>query len=382
MQYREIGKTGLSASVVGLGAEHLQNKSYGVVEEVVRAALDSGINIMDLFMPGEEVRRNIGAAIAGRRGDLMIQGHICSVEKGGQNAISRDPAVCKRYFEGLLDCLGTDYIDLGMLFFIDSQEDFDSVFKGEIIEYALKLKERGTIRALGASSHNPVTARKVVETGLVDVIMFSVNPAYDMTPASANVLDSIEGEFKKDEFMGIAPERAALYALCERRGVGMTVMKSLGAGKLISKEHSPFGRPMTIGQCIHYALSRPAVASVLVGCSTGAQVAEAARYLDLTDEERDYSHVIEGFQGGFKGNCVYCNHCLPCPSGIDIAAVNKYLDIALLDEENVPPSVRLHYGALKAGGGDCVSCGSCEKRCPFSVQVRGNMSRAAAIFGR
>jgi uncharacterized protein len=382
MDYREIGKTGMSAGVVGLGAEHLQNKSYEVVEEVIRSALDGGINVMDCFMPGAEVRRNIGKAIAGRRGELLIQGHIGSTERNGQNDISRDLPTCKRYFEELLRCLGTDYIDLGMLFFIDSQEDFDSVFESEILEYALRLKEAGTIRALGASSHNPVTARKVAETGLVDMIMFSVNPAYDMTPAEANVLDSIEGDFRKDEFAGIAPERAALYALCERRNVGITVMKPLGAGKLVSREHSPFGRPMTVGQCIHYALSRPAVASVLVGCASGAQVAEALRYLELTDAERDYSSVIEGFQGGFKGSCVYCNHCLPCPSAIDIAAVNKYLDIALLDAGNVPPSVRLHYEALKAGGGDCVSCGSCETKCPFSVPVMGRMARAAEIFGR
>jgi len=364
MQYREIGKTGMSASVVGLGAEHLQGKSYGVVEEVICAALDRDVNIMDCFMPGAEVRRNIGKAIAGRRGELLIQGHIGSTERNGQNDICRDPETCKRYFEELLRCL------------------FDAVFEGGIVEYALKLKKEGTIRALGASSHNPVTARRVVETGLVDMIMFSVNPAYDMTPARANVLDSIEGDFRKDEFAGIAPERAALYALCERRNVGITAMKSLGAGKLLSKEHSPFGRPMTVGQCIHYALSRPAVASVLVGCASGAQVAEAVRYLELTEEERDYSSVIEGFQGGFKGSCVYCNHCLPCPSGIDIAAVNRYLDIALLDAANVPPSVRQHYFALKAGGGDCVSCGSCEAKCPFSVAVIDRMAKAAEIFGR
>jgi uncharacterized protein len=382
MIYREIGKTGMSASVVGLGAEHLQAKPYAVAKEVIDAALDNGINIMDCFMPGAEVRRNIGKALGGRRDKLLIQGHICSTERNGQNDISRDLSTCKRYFEELLSSLGTDYIDLGMLFFIDSADDFDSVFNGKIIDYALKLKKEGTIRALGASSHNPLTARKVVETGLVDTIMFSVNAAYDMTPATENVLDSIEGDFKKDEFKGIAPQRAALYALCEARGVGITVMKSLGAGKLLSKEHSPFGKPMSVGQCIHYALSRPAVASVLVGCSTGEQVAEAARYVELSDEERDYSSIIEGSQGSLKGNCVYCNHCLPCPSGIDIAAVNRYLDIALLDAERVPPSVRQHYSSLKSGGGDCVACGSCESKCPFAVPVIGNMAKAAKIFGR
>jgi predicted aldo/keto reductase-like oxidoreductase len=371
----------MSASVVGLGAEHLQAKPYETAKEVIDAALDSGINIVDCFMPGAEVRRNIGKAIAGRRGELLIQGHIGSTERNGQNDISRDLPTCKRYFEELLSCLGTDYIDLGMLFFIDSQRDFDSVFGGEIIEYALGLKKAGVIRALGASSHNPMTARKVVETGLVDMIMFSINPAYDMTPATSNVLDSIEGGFKEDELQGIAPERASLYALCEARGVGITVMKSLGAGRLLSRERSPFGSALSVHQCVHYALSRPAVASVLVGCSTGAQVAEAARYVDMGEEELDYSGVLAGARGSLKGNCVYCNHCLPCPSGIDIAAVNRYLDIALLDSANVPPSVAQHYSSLAAGGSACVACGSCESKCPFSVPVIANMEKAARIFG-
>jgi predicted aldo/keto reductase-like oxidoreductase len=81
-----------------------------------------------------------------------------------------------------------------------------------------------------------------------------------------------------------------------------------------------------------------------------------------------------------KGNCVYCNHCLPCPAEINIAAVNKYLDIALLDEKNIPPSVMSHYRNLERRGSDCTACGSCEERCPFSVQVVQNMKKAQAIL--
>jgi predicted aldo/keto reductase-like oxidoreductase len=72
---------------------------------------------------------------------------------------------------------------------------------------------------------------------------------------------------------------------------------------------------------------------------------------------------------------------LPCPQAINIAEVNKYLDIAALDEKNVPPGVRSHYRALEKHGGDCVACGSCEGRCPFSVPVVKNMRKAAALFG-
>lgn len=59
----------------------------------------TGINLMDLFMPGEEVRSNIGRALAGRRDRMMIQGHICSVDLNRQYDISRDLATCRKYFE-------------------------------------------------------------------------------------------------------------------------------------------------------------------------------------------------------------------------------------------------------------------------------------------
>ena len=380
MIYRPIGNTGISASIIGLGTEHLDNKPYETVEAVINAAMDRGINMMDLFMPGETVRRNIGRALAGRRDKMLIQGHICSTDINEQYDISRDLKTIRKYFENLLRCLDTDYIDFGMLFFIDSEKDFADVFEGDALPYALDLKKKGQIRALGASSHNPVIARKVVESGLIDLLMFSINPAFDMAPAGTDVLNYL-GEAAIDFEKKLDPDRAALYRLCEQRNVAITVMKTLGAGKLISPQFSPFARPLSVTQCIHYALSRPAVVSVLLGCSSAEEVQEAVRYLDAGEKERDYAEVVSEFQGAMKGNCVYCNHCLPCPSEINIASVNRYLDIAVLDGKNIPPSVKSHYKALPHTGSECIACGNCEERCPFSVPVVQNMKKAAALFG-
>ena len=383
MQYRKIGGTGLSASVIGLGGEHLDGKPYEMVAETVDAALEQGINMLDLFMPGDDIRANFGKALQGRRDKFLIQGHICSVDVNQQYDISRDLSTCQKYFEKLLKHLKTDYIDFGMLFFIDSPEDFDAVFNSDIITYAEKLKKQGVIRALGASSHNPLIAKKVVETGLIELLMFSINPAFDMTPPDTHIFGVMDNPCAaKDVFQGIRPDRLELYRLCEQKNVAITVMKTLGAGKLISPAHTPFKQPLTVGQCVHYALTRPAVVSTLVGCNSRQQVLEAVRYLEMTDEERDYMPIIGDGAHSFDGHCVYCNHCRPCPAEIDIAAVNKYLDIASLDEKNIPPSVVQHYQSLKSHAGDCIQCGSCEKRCPFSVAIRQNMERAGRLFGK
>lgn len=380
MVYREIGKTGLSAGIIGLGCEHLDGRPFEQVSETVSTALDNGINLFDVFMPGREVRENIAKALGSQREKVMIQGHIGSTDVGQQYDISRDLPSVKKYFDDLLRLFG--YIDLGMMFFIDSEEDYKGVFETGFVDYVQKLKRDGFIRHIGFSSHNPITAMRAIETGIPEMLMFSSNLAYDLFPADKDVLSSLEGDFGAAAFRGIDPERAALYKLCEQRQVGITVMKTLGAGKLISAAHTPFEKPMTVAQCIHYALTRPAVASVMLGCKTGDEVRSALRYLDMSDEERDYSSVLGTMRNDFRGNCVYCSHCQPCPADIDIAAVNKYLDIARLDEVNIPPLIRSHYGSLLHGGADCIGCGNCEKRCPFQVPVIENMAAAARLLGR
>lgn len=65
MEYRYVGNTGIKVSAIGLGGEHLDNKPGAFVNEMISAAIDRDINIMDLFMPGQAVRTNIGHALKG-----------------------------------------------------------------------------------------------------------------------------------------------------------------------------------------------------------------------------------------------------------------------------------------------------------------------------
>jgi len=380
MIYREIGKTGKKASIIGLGCEHLDGKPYAQVQSTIDAALANGINIFDIFMPGKEVREHIAQALGTRRKDIMIQGHIGSTNIGQQYDISRDLPVVQRFFEEHLRICG-GYIDFGMLFFIDSEDDYKNVFESGIADYALKLKEKGDIGHIGFSSHNPLMAIKAVNTNLPEIMLFSINPAFDIIPTEESIFTHLDNGFNADSFVGIEPKRAELYRLCEQKNVGITVMKALGAGKLISPEHSPFGKPLTVAQCIHYALSRPAVASVLPGSKTPEEVRDIVQYLTLSDAEKDYTGILSAVRGGLHGSCFYCSHCQPCPSQIDIATVHKYLDIAKLDTAQIPPSIRAHYQNLTHRGSACTECKSCENRCPFGVPVIENMQKAELLLG-
>jgi len=106
------------------------------------------------------------------------------------------------------------------------------------------------------------------------------------------------------------------------------------------------------------------------------------KYFETDASGRDYSEIISSVRNDFKGCCVYCSHCQPCPAGIDIASVNRYLDVARLDAENIPQPVRSDYLALSHTGNECENCGSCENLCPFGVTVMKNMAEAAKLFGR
>ena len=163
--------------------------------------------------------------------------------------------------------------------------------------------------------------------------------------------------------------------------MGITVMKPFAGGRLFSAEKSPFGVAMTPVQAVHYCLTRPAVASVLAGFRDVGECAGCLAYEGAGDEEKDYASILAGApQHAYFGNCIYCGHCQPCTAGIDIATVNKYYDLAQMQDE-VPASVRDHYLALEVRAGDCTGCAACEPNCPFGVPIAERMAEAAALFG-
>lgn len=267
-----------------------------------------------------------------------------------------------------------------MIHYVDSEEDFHTVFEGPVLAYAKKLKQNGVIRHIGMSSHNPHIALKAVKSGVVDVLMFSINPAYDMESAETDICDLME--FKGMEKSGLVVDEARqrLYSACEAAGVAITVMKPLGAGTLLKTESSPFGVALTVPQCIQYCLDRNGVKVVIVGCHTVDEVLEATKYYDTPILERSYAHIFgAGNAIHMTGRCMYCNHCQPCPAHIDIAAVTKFLDLAA-QQDSVPETVAQHYWSLSATADDCLMCGRCEPNCPFGVKIRDNMVRAGEIF--
>lgn len=381
MNYRRLGKTELMVSEVGFGAEWMERHTAEECKAVLLRAEELGINILDCWMSEPNVRTNLGMALKGRRERWYIQGHIGSTWQNGQYVRTRDVEQCKIAFEDLLERLQTDYIDLGMIHFIDQESDWDKAMNGPYIAYVKELKAQGKIRHIGMSTHNPAMAKKAAESGIVEMILFSVNPAFDLLPPTDNIENYFAEEYGA-ELGGIDPERVELYKLCEQNDVGITVMKPFAGGRLFDAKRSPFGVALTPVQCIHYCLTRPAVAAVMAGYDTPEHVEQAAAYETATREEKDYATVLASAPKHTfaQGECTYCGHCKPCPKNIDIAMVNKYYDLATMQSE-VPATVKAHYEALEHHADECIGCKGCESRCPFGVKIAARMEKTAALFG-
>ena len=379
MKYRKLGKTGLMISEIGFGGEWLSHHEEEEAVELIRYAGEKGINIIDCWMPDPKSRDIIGRGMEGRREKWFVQGHIGSTWQDGQYVRTRDMKYVPAAFEDILERMKTDYIDLGMIHYIDAEEDWENAMNGDFIRYVHALKDQGLIRHIGLSTHNPKMAKRAIETGFIEMLLFSINPAFDMHPATED-LDLMFGEYDAG-LSGIDPERAALYRLAEEKEVGITVMKGFFGGRLFDEKSSPFGTAFTPAQCLHYALTRPGVSSVLVGYDTKEQIDAAVSYETASDEEKDYASVIASAPlHSYMGQCTYCGHCRPCPMDIDIAMVNKFYDLAVLKPE-VPESVRAHYQALPVTAASCIGCRSCETRCPFGVGIAERMEKTAELFG-
>jgi len=372
MEYRSFGHSDLRVSALGLGTEYLIDRPREHVARVIHKALDEGINYYDLFFAQPEFRDNMGAAFRGRRHSALLAAHLGAAHTDGQYTRTRDLAICERFFYDFLRRYHTDYVDVLFVHNSDDQEDYDTVTRpGHLLDLAERLRSEGKARLIGFSGHTASTATQAARSGRFDVVMFPVNLA-------GNAL----------------PGKRELLATCAQNGVALVAMKPFAGGRLllqqqqVSMERVQSGgarlvvrRPTSLTpiRCLAYVLGQPGVSTVVPGCKDTDELDAALGYLTASDADRDYAAALADMGQYTEGACVYCNHCLPCPSGIDIGLVNRLLDLAALDA-GPSDAVRDAYEALEAGAEACVECGACEQRCPFGVPVVQRMRRAAVLF--
>lgn len=362
MQYRINRRTGDKISEIGLGSAYIYEAEKSEAVMALQTAYEGGINYYDLAAGDGSAFPLYGEAFADVRSHILYQIHFGADYSQGEYGWSLDLDTIKRSVEWQLRMLRTDYIDYGFVHCQDEQSDWVTYRQNGVYAYIKELQKQGVVKHLGLSSHTPSVIQAIMNDVPIDMLMFSVNPAYDYG----------HGDYAN----GGVDERAKLYKRCKAEGVGISVMKPFSGGQLLDAARSPFASALTIYQCIRYALDKPGVMTLLPGAKSVAEVERLLDYYSKTEKELDYSIIGTFAPTEAAGKCVYCNHCKPCPAGIDIGLVNKYFDLAKAGDTLAAE----HYRTLKKNAADCISCGHCDKRCPFSVQQSERMKQINTYF--
>ena len=370
MKYRKLGRTGLNVSEIGLGTEYLNRKPRETVVSVIHKAINKGINYFDVVFAFKEYRENLAAAFKGHRDKIIIAGHIGCAETNGHYRLSRDVKENEKLFLDLLKRLQTDYVDIVMIQMVNEMVSYENVMKeGGVMDLALRFKKEGKARFIGVSGHKIPAIKSTLESGKVDVVMFPINITWDCTPG-----------------------RKEIYHLCAKNKTSLVAMKIFAGGRIFNQARTP----ITTTQCINYALSQKGVCTVVPGPRNLKELNEILAFLPASEKEKAFGSIIEDAQEELKGNCVYCNHCQPCPQGIDIGSVISRLDRAqcgrpaksiILNRSRLnfyfPGRIRLsreNFKGLKAKAAKCTECDICMKRCPFEVDVISKMKQAVKLF--
>ena len=364
MEYRKLPRGEEQISILGLGASSIGMAGEKEIQATAELALENGVNFFDMASSDAAPFAAYGRAMAGARGKVYFQIHFGADYRSGKYGWTTDLDAIKQSVDWQLKALQTDYIDFGFLHCLDEEADLRRAVDGGVLDYIRQLQRQGVVRHMGLSSHTPGVVNRVLDLGVIDLLMFSINPGYDYHHG--------------DYAIGGAGERMDLYRRCEKERVGISVMKAFSGGQLLSAKTSPFGRALTEYQCIQYALDKPGVLTVLPGVRNRDDLRRILGFLIASPEERDYAVLGTFTPKDAAGICVYCNHCQPCPAGLDVGLINKYYDLSRAGDA----LARDHYEQLEKHAEDCVKCGHCDSRCPFHVVQTDRMEEIRAYFGR
>lgn len=243
-----LGRTGLEVTRLGIGG------AYCETPEGYRTALDYGLTYLDTahaYRNGDD-ERVVGEAIAGRRHQIVL------ATKSG----AREAAGAREELEASLSLLGTDYVDIWQLHYVNTAEDLGKILgPGGAMEAAVKAKEQGLIRFVGVTGHNWPVVADAVATGLFDTVLCWYNCAMP------------------------EPE-STVFPAAAAHGTGVIIMNSTRIDKLLEDDSVP-----PLAGFYRYVLGHPTVNVVLRGLRSPIervqQVAQAlAEGVDMTLDER------------------------------------------------------------------------------------------------
>jgi len=215
----------LEVSVIGLGCNNF-GRSLDADESarVVHAALDAGMNYFDVASNygGGQAESFLGAALAGRRGDVVIATKFGMPVAGVEGSGGASPEYVRGIVERSLSELGTDYIDLYQLHLPDPETPIE-----ETLQVLDELVEQGTVREIGCSN------------------MDTAQLAETLDASAENDLASFVSNQVHYSMVHREPEDSGLVELSAERGVAVLPYFPLASGLLTGsarRGETPQGR--------------------------------------------------------------------------------------------------------------------------------------------
>ncbi len=326
LKKRTLGRTGLEVSEVSFGAIPIQRLSEEEAVKVVRAAYEAGINFFDTARGYTTSERRVGLALKDVRNKVYI------ATKG--MVTTRQEA--ERDFSTSLNEFQMDYVDLYQIHNVRNKERLEKVLApGGALEYLKEQREKGKIRFIGVTSHNPELLIEAIKTGEFDTVMVPFN--------------FIERQAEK------------LIKFAEEKNIGIIIMKPFAGGAIPDKNN------------LKFILQYP-VSAVIPGMESEKQIKENTEAANnpLTEEEKQ--GLEEESKKIGKHLCRRCGYCMPCPQGIDIVMVNTFN--RMYEWMNMKETAKLRYAALEVKADACTECGQCEQKCPYNLPVIEMMKKA------
>ncbi len=315
-----LGKTGIVVPQNGFGALPIQRNDMETSIKILRRAYEGGMRYFDTARAYSDSEEKLGNAFAGMRDKIYI----------ATKTQAKTPEKFWQDLETSLEKLQTDYIDVYQFHMVtECWRPGDGSGMYECMEEA---KKQGKIRHIGVTSHRGAVAMECVESGLYETLQFPFSYLAD----------------EKD---------IALVKKCEELNVGFIAMKGL-AGGLITNSDAAMG----------FMLDYPNVVPIW-GVQRMNELEEWLTFFEkdpqMTDEIRDY---IEKERKELSGDfCRGCGYCLPCAVGIEI---NNCARMSLMIRR-APSAGWLspEWQAKMDKIDDCINCGACMSRCPYSLET-------------
>jgi len=265
---RKLGRTGIELAPLGLGLAALGQAFYppDEYEPVVHAAIDAGIQYLDVapnYCVGEE---RLGPVLARRRNEVFL------VSKVEPVAYRKDDTI--KLIETSLRKMQTDHLDVCHVHNVGDFTPEQILNKGSCLDGIEEAKKRGLVKHVGISGHYKVGRLvPVLETGRIDVMMCVLNFV--------------------DRFVYNFEERVLPTA--RKHGTAIVAMKVLGGASTMSyinRMPGALSSPEHYRMAIRYAMGLPDMANVVIGMKSMGELRAALKvtrdFKPLTPAEREW----------------------------------------------------------------------------------------------